>query len=88
MSKELIERLQSEIDGSFIESFPAQDRIRELESEVRTLQNEESSRSAGRQRLQMAVFQLRGDGQLSTGDANVALNKRSISLKSEWMSRA
>lgn len=88
MSGELIERLQTEIDDSFIESFPAQDRIRELESEVRTLQNEESSRFAERQRLQMAIFQLRDDGQLNTGDANVALNKRSIELKSEWRSRA
>ncbi len=88
MSGELIERLQAEIDESFIASFPAQERIRELEREVRVLQDEESSRATERQRLQMAVFQLRGEGQLSMGDANVALNKRSISLKGEWRARA
>ena len=83
MTSEMIAKLEAEIDDSFAESFPIQDRIRELDREIRRLKDEETSRSTGRQRLQMAVFQLKGDTELTGGDANVVLNRRSIQLKRE-----
>ena len=83
MTSEMIAKLEAEIDDSFAESFPIQDRIQELDREIRRLKDEETSRSTGRQRLQMAVFQLKGDTELTGGDANVVLNRRSIQLKGE-----
>lgn len=83
MTSEMIAKLEAEIDDSFAESFPIQDRIRELDREIRRLKDEETSRSTDRQRLQLAVFQLKGDTELTGGDANVVLNRRSIQLKGE-----
>ena len=83
MTSEMIAKLEAEIDDSFAESFPIQDRIQELDREIRRLKDEETSRSTGRQRLQMAVFQLKGDTELTGGDANVTLDRRSIQLKRE-----
>ena len=83
MSDEMIAKLEEEIDASFAASFPLSDRIKELDHEIRTLREKEASHSRDRQRLQMAIFQLKGETDLSGGDANVELNRRSIELKSE-----
>src|SRR5690606_23996502 len=83
MSEEMIAKLEDEIDASFAASFPISDRIRELDHEIRILREKEASHSMDRQRLQMAIFQLKGETDLSGGDANVELNRRSIELKSE-----
>ena len=83
MTSEMIAKLEAEIDDSFAESFPIQDRIQELDREIRRLKDKETSRSTDRQRLQMAVFQLKGDTRLTGGDANATLDRRSIQLKRE-----
>ena len=83
MSDEMIAKLEEEIDASFAASFPLSDRIKELDHEIRILREKEASHSRDRQRLQMAIFQLKGETDLSGGDANIELNRRSINLKSE-----
>ena len=83
MSDEMIAKLEEEIDASFAASFPLSDRIKELDHEIRILREKEASHSRDRQRLQLAIFQLKGETDRSGGDANVELNRRSIELKSE-----